>query len=69
MPENGIYIVDTVDMIAALLGNPDPQDKRPLALNKKSLERTCHLLQIPKKDLHNAGNDAHVGVISEFYAT
>jgi len=61
MPEDGIYIVDTADMIAALLGT----DSR----EKKSLEQTCRLLQIPKENLHNAGNDAHVGVISDFYAT
>lgn len=52
MPDNALIIIDTSDLIAALLGDNSG--------NKKGLSQTCHLLQIPTQFLHNAGNDAHV---------
>lgn len=51
-PDNGVYVVDTGDMFAALEGEASG--------NKRSLERACRHLQIPTEFLHNAGNDAHV---------
>ena len=51
-PENQIYVVDTSDLIGALLGE-GPGSRR-------GLQKTCHLLQIRTDFLHNAGNDAHV---------
>ena len=51
-PENQIYVVDTSDMIGALLGEGSG--------SRRGLQKTCHLLQIPTDFLHNAGNDAHV---------
>jgi len=51
-PETGLYILDTVDIFSALIG-----EKKP-----RALERTCLLLQLPQDSLdkfHNAGNDAH----------
>ncbi|KAI0732947.1 hypothetical protein C8Q72DRAFT_73998 [Fomitopsis betulina] len=50
-PDNGVYVVDTGDMFAALEGEASG--------NKRSLERACRHLQIPTEFLHNAGNDAH----------
>ncbi|KAF9485268.1 hypothetical protein BDN70DRAFT_871278 [Pholiota conissans] len=49
--ENGIFAVDTADLIAALLGEEGG--------NKRSLEKMCSLLQIRTSYLHNAGNDAY----------
>jgi hypothetical protein len=49
--ENGCFVVDTADLVGALLGESG---------NKRSLSKTCNLLQIPTENLHNAGNDAHV---------
>ena len=51
-PENQIYVVDTSDMIGALLGEGSG--------SRRGLQKTCHLLQIRTDFLHNAGNDAHV---------
>ncbi len=52
-PSTGTFIVDTVDLFAALEGNS--------SANKRSLEQTCRQLQVsPLENLHNAGNDAHV---------
>ncbi|KAJ6602552.1 hypothetical protein DFH09DRAFT_1470295 [Mycena vulgaris] len=51
----GIYIVDTVVLFAALEG--EGQDTR-------SLERVCRHLQISIKNLHNAGNDAYYTVLA-----
>ncbi|PPQ99064.1 hypothetical protein CVT24_003624 [Panaeolus cyanescens] len=48
--EPPFMLVDTSELIAALLGS----DKG----DSKGLSKTCHLLSIPTKDLHNAGNDA-----------
>lgn len=53
--ENGLFVLDTADLIGALLGETG---------NKKSLSKTCNLLQIPTVNLHNAGNDAHVSSFS-----
>ena len=49
-----ISVIDTSDLIGALLGDG--------AGDKRSLEKTCSLLQIQTEYLHNAGNDAHVCV-------
>ena len=51
-PENQIYVVDTSDLIGALLGEGSG--------SRRGLQKTCHLLQIRTDFLHNAGNDAHV---------
>ena len=51
-PEDGIFIVDTSDLFAALEGEAGG--------NRRSLERVCRHLQITTTYLHNAGNDAHV---------
>ncbi|KAF8974470.1 hypothetical protein BDZ97DRAFT_25748 [Flammula alnicola] len=56
MPETGIFVIDTADLIGALLGEGDG--------NKRSLEKTCSLLQIPTKHLHNAGNDANYTLLA-----
>ena len=52
MPDSGIFVIDTSDLIGALLGEG--------AGDKRSLQKTCSLLQISTEYLHNAGNDAHV---------
>lgn len=57
-PDEGIFVVDTADLFAALEGEG--------AANIRSLERICKHLQIPTQYLHNAGNDAHVG-LSKLY--
>ncbi|KAJ3512539.1 hypothetical protein NLJ89_g3465 [Agrocybe chaxingu] len=49
IPEKGIFVLDTADLIGALLGVGD----------NRGLEKTCRLLQITTQYLHNAGNDAH----------
>ena len=51
-PQDGIFIVDTSDLFAALEGEAGG--------NRRSLERVCRHLQITTTYLHNAGNDAHV---------
>lgn len=51
-PQDGIFIVDTSDLFAALEGEAGG--------NRRSLERVCRHLQISTTYLHNAGNDAHV---------
>lgn len=56
LTESGIFAVDTADLVGALLGEDSG--------NKRSLEKTCSLLQISTAYLHNAGNDAYVGAIS-----
>lgn len=53
LPQNGIFIIDTSDLFAALEGEAGG--------NRRSLERVCRHLQIGTTHLHNAGNDAHVG--------
>jgi len=57
MPEEGIFVVDTADLIGALLGEGSGG-------NNRGLEKTCALLQIKTDYLHNAGNDAHVRLVS-----
>jgi DNA polymerase III epsilon subunit-like protein len=52
-PREGMFIVDTSDLFAALEGDGER--------NRRSLDRICKHLQIPTRYLHNAGNDAHVG--------
>ena|SRR5258705_10152177 len=49
--EDGVFVVDTADLIGALMGESG---------NKRSLSQTCNLLQVPSVNMHNAGNDAHV---------
>ncbi|KAF9043169.1 hypothetical protein BJ165DRAFT_1545287 [Panaeolus papilionaceus] len=44
------FKVDTSNLIAALLGSPKG--------DQKGLDKTCQLLSIPTKNLHNGGNDA-----------
>ena len=51
-PDEGIYVVDTGELFAALEGESTG--------NKRGLERVCRLLQMDPQRLHNAGNDAHV---------
>ena len=51
-PNDGIWVIDTGDLFAALEGEP--------GANKRGLDRVCRHLQIPTEWLHNAGNDAHV---------
>ncbi len=51
-PETGLFVVDTSDLFGALIGSPTGQ--------RRSLEKTCRMLQITTMFLHNAGNDAHV---------
>ena len=58
MPESQIFIIDTSDLIGALLGEGSG--------TKRGLQKTCHLLQIRTDFLHNAGNDAHVSKLSVF---
>jgi hypothetical protein len=52
LPQDGIFVVDTSDLFAALEGESGG--------NRRSLDRVCRHLQIPTSYLHNAGNDAHV---------
>ncbi|EMD40754.1 hypothetical protein CERSUDRAFT_111333 [Gelatoporia subvermispora B] len=56
MPADGTYVVDTSDMFSALEGN-DTVDRR-------GLERMCHILQLEPKNMHNAGNDAHYTLLA-----
>ncbi|PCH41065.1 hypothetical protein WOLCODRAFT_137165 [Wolfiporia cocos MD-104 SS10] len=56
VPSEGVYVIDTSDMFAALEGESGG--------NKRSLERACRLLQIPVDYLHNAGNDAHFTMLA-----
>jgi len=48
-PSEGIFIIDTAILFAALVGD----DKRT-----SSLQQICNQLQIQTEFLHNAGNDA-----------
>jgi len=50
-PETGLFVVDTSDLFGALTGSAAGQ--------RRSLEKTCRMLQITTMFLHNAGNDAH----------
>jgi hypothetical protein len=52
MPDSQIFVVDTSDLIGALLGEGSG--------TRRGLQKTCNLLQIRTEFLHNAGNDAHV---------
>lgn len=52
IPESQIFVIDTSDLIGALLGEGSG--------SRRGLQKTCHLLQIRTDFLHNAGNDAHV---------
>jgi hypothetical protein len=53
LANEGVFLVDTVDLFAALSGQVKV---------RRSLERMCRLLDIPDLDrFHNAGNDARVG--------
>lgn len=56
MPDEGIFVVDTADLIGALLGEGSGG-------NNRGLEKTCALLQVKTDYLHNAGNDAHVRLV------
>lgn len=52
VPPTGLFVVDTSDLFGALSGSAHGQ--------RKSLEKTCRMLGIETKFLHNAGNDAYV---------
>jgi hypothetical protein len=52
IPTVGLFVVDTSDLFGALSGSAQGQ--------RKSLEKTCRMLGIETKFLHNAGNDAYV---------
>ena len=56
-PSNdGVYIVDTASLFAALEGH---------SAERRGLERMCRLLGMRTIDhMHNAGNDAHVRLIT-----
>ncbi|KAF8591516.1 hypothetical protein K439DRAFT_1650751 [Ramaria rubella] len=55
-PDQGIYVVDTSSLFAALEGRAD---------ETRSLSRMCALLQIPNLDrFHNAGNDSHFTMLA-----
>ncbi|EPQ59436.1 hypothetical protein GLOTRDRAFT_35133 [Gloeophyllum trabeum ATCC 11539] len=54
-PDEGIYVVDTADLFAALEGD---------SARKRSLEQMCRHLQIPTDYLHNAGNDSHYTLLA-----
>jgi hypothetical protein len=57
--KNGIYVVDTAELFAALEGHSG---------ERRGLERMCRLLGIRELDfMHNAGNDAHVRVTNFTY--
>lgn len=53
-PDEGLYVIDTAELFAALEGSADN--------NKRGLQQICRHLKIPVQYLHNAGNDAHVCV-------
>ncbi|KAH8813461.1 hypothetical protein DL96DRAFT_1535635 [Flagelloscypha sp. PMI_526] len=55
-PTEGIYILDTAELFAALEGDD--------SLYHRSLETMCRLLELPTAHLHNAGNDAHYTLLS-----
>ncbi|KAH0839875.1 hypothetical protein J3R83DRAFT_826 [Lanmaoa asiatica] len=55
-PQDGIFIIDTSDLFAALEGEAGG--------NRRSLERVCRHLQIRTTYLHNAGNDAHYTMLA-----
>lgn len=55
-PDDGIFVIDTTDLFGALQGDVS---------EKRSLERMCLLLKTSTAlNMHNAGNDAHVGTCS-----
>lgn len=56
MPNSGLFVIDTADLIGALLGDASG--------NTRGLEKMCNLLQIKTSYLHNAGNDAQVCSLS-----
>ncbi|KAG6857091.1 hypothetical protein H0H87_009652 [Tephrocybe sp. NHM501043] len=51
LPDSGLFVVDTSDLFGALEGSP--------GADRRKLERMCNLMQIPTRNLHNAGNDAY----------
>ncbi|KAF5387708.1 hypothetical protein D9615_000493 [Tricholomella constricta] len=51
MPDDGLFVVDTSDLFAALEG--------ATTADRRALGRMCNLIQIPTSNLHNAGNDAY----------
>jgi hypothetical protein len=53
-PAEGIFVVDTTDLFAALEGDGEQ--------GRRSLDRICKHLKVQTEYLHNAGNDAHVRV-------
>ena len=54
--ENKTYIVDTTDVYCAI---QEDELERPL---KRGLKKVCAAYGIEAKNMHNAGNDAHVSV-------
>ncbi|KAG5648977.1 hypothetical protein DXG03_000326 [Asterophora parasitica] len=51
IPDAGLFVVDTSDLFAALEGTT--------TADRRALGRMCSLIQIPTRNLHNAGNDAY----------
>lgn len=51
-PSFGLFVVDTSDLFGALMGLSTGQ--------RRSLQKTCRMLEITTSFLHNAGNDAYV---------
>ena len=56
VPSRGVFVVDTGELFSALEGEGFS--------NKSKLERVCRLLGFKPDYLHNAGNDAHVRMLS-----
>jgi len=50
VPSEGIFMIDTAALFAALIGEDN---------NKPGLKQACNHLQIETEYLHNAGNDAY----------
>ncbi|KAJ3488380.1 hypothetical protein NLI96_g2905 [Meripilus lineatus] len=55
-PTEGLYVIDTAELFAALEGSETKQNQ--------SLQTVCRRLKIPTKFLHNAGNDAHYTMLA-----
>jgi len=56
MPDNQTFVIDTSDLIGALLGEGSG--------TRRGLQKTCNLLRIQTNFLHNAGNDAHYTLVA-----
>jgi hypothetical protein len=60
MPDDGLFVVDTSDLFAALEGAG--------TADRRALGRVCNLIQIPTNNLHNAGNDAYVSELQRHHS-